>query len=82
MNIGHFQCACRFYRQAEFEEAALVEECAYHTKLREALRDVLDSLGAIGKPWELRGHGFSPKDAERICEYAEAPPPPQRGGIE
>lgn len=36
--------------------------------LLEALKEVLDSLGALNRPWELEGYGITASRAEQICE--------------
>ena len=35
-------------------------------ELYDALFDVLDAIGAVGKPYELRDYGFTPERAEEI----------------
>lgn len=40
-------------------------------KLRKALTEVLDALGAIDRPWELQGFGIPALRAEEICELVE-----------
>lgn len=52
MNIGEFHCACRFYRPGEFEEAKLVESCAYHSSL---FRDALAYINHVGANHTMRG---------------------------
>jgi hypothetical protein len=49
------------------KQASLCDLIPQAKAMREALREVLDAMGAIGRPWELEGHGIPAKRAEQIC---------------
>ena len=57
----------KLQRQLQSCEDAVVEAQIMRDDFGIALREVMDALDAIDRPWELEGHGFTPRRAEEIC---------------